>query len=221
MRHVALSLLLAAIAIRAEEAMPTEDEFSKFVMAVVKTYPTDGTHGYYWPKGDAWPGTTCDLLYQGTKACEADPQKRCYCCGLTFEVFAKAWKQWGEGRKREFAIPGVDGKGILDLRADWFGSTGDKRTTLQAAVVSRKLGRAIANPDEARAGDFVQLWRKNGTGHSVVFLEWKKGGDGKVKGIKYWSTQKSTNGIGEREERVAGDDGVDLEQVYVVRVGKR
>ncbi len=217
--RVALALLALIVVVRAEEAVPSEADFSKLVLSVVKSYPTDGTHKYYWPKGDSWPGTTCDLEYQGAKACEADPEKRCYCCGLTFEVFVKAWKAWCEAKKLPFAMPGVDGEGIVDFRADWFGSTGDKRTTLQHAVVCRGLGRAITRIEEARPGDFVQFWRNNGTGHSVVFLEWKKGGDGKLKALKYWSAQKSTDGIGEREERLSGDDGIDPAQVHIVRVG--
>ncbi len=216
-----VALLALVVAARAEESVPTEQDFSKLVMSVVKSYPTDGTHKYWWPKGSDWPGTTCDVEYQGVKACEADAEGRCYCCGLTFEVFVRAWKAWCEAKERPFAIPGVDGEEIKDLRSDWFGSTGDKRTLIQHAIVSRGLGRAIEKPEDARPGDFVQLWRNNGTGHSVVFLEWKKGGDGKLKALRYWSTQKSTDGIGEREERVGGDDGIDPAQVYIVRVGRK
>lgn len=218
MRLAIAFLTLAAVA-TPEESVPTEADFSKLVLSVVKSYPSDGTHKYWWPKGDDWPGTTCDIEYQGVKACVADPEGRCYCCGLTFEVFVKAWKAWCETTKRPFAIPGVEGRQILDLRSDWFGSTGDKKTLLQHAIVSRGLGRAIARLEEARPGDFVQFWRNDGSGHSAVFLEWKKGGDGKLKALRYWSTQRSTDGIGERQERLSGDDGIDPGQIYIVRVG--
>lgn len=215
-------VLLAGTAPAApEEALPTEDAFSKVVMEVVKSYPTDGSHGYYWPKGESWPGTTCDLLYRGTKVCEADPKGRCYCCGLTFEVFVKSWKAWCEGQKTEFRIPGVDGHELLALRGDWFGSTGDEKRQLQHAVVARKLGRALDRIEDARPGDFVQLWRGTGTGHSVVFIEWKRDANGRLRALRYWSTQKGTNGIGYREEPVGGKEGIDPAQVYIVRVGRQ
>lgn len=219
--RAALALLALIVVARAEETVPSEADFSKVVLSVVKAYPTDGTHKYYWPKGDDWPGTTCDVEYQGVKACEADAEKRCYCCGLTWEVFVRAWKAWSEAKKLPFAIPGVEGQQIVDMRSDWFGSTGDKKSLIQHAVVSRGLGRAITRLEDARPGDFVQFWRNNGTGHSVIFLEWNKGGDGKLKALTYWSTQKSTDGIGEREERLSGDDGIDPAQVYIVRVGRK
>ncbi|MBI3272981.1 MAG: hypothetical protein HYZ53_28590 [Planctomycetes bacterium] len=203
------------------DGLPLEDVFTASVLSVVKAYPTDGTHGYYWPKGENWPGTTCDLDYLGVRVCEADPQKRCYCCGLTFEVFVQAWKSWCEARRAEFRMPGLDAKDLLALRGDWFGSTGDTQRTLQHAIVSRGLGRAIGRPDDARPGDFVQLWRRNGTGHSVVFLEWKRDAQGRARALRYWSTQKSTKGIGEREEPLTGKDGIDPERVHIVRIGRR
>src|SRR5579864_7467642 len=68
-------------------ALPKADDFTKLVLEVAKSYPTDGTHKYYWPKSGPWPGTTMDLFYTGKKVCEGDKEKRCYCCGITFEVF--------------------------------------------------------------------------------------------------------------------------------------
>lgn len=221
MRSVAALLVLLATVAYAEEAVPTESEFSKLVVSVMKSYPTDGTHKYHWPKGDDWPGTTRDVEYQGAMACEADPEGRCYCCGLTWEVFVRAWKAWCEAKGLPFAIPGVDKEAIVEFRSDWFGSTGDKKTLLQHAVVSRGLGRAITRLEDARPGDFVQFWRNNGSGHSAIFIGWKKGEDGKLKALEYWSTQEATNGIGYREERLSGEDGIDPSQIHIVRVGRK
>ncbi|MBI5367729.1 MAG: hypothetical protein HZA54_11885 [Planctomycetes bacterium] len=205
----------------AEEAiLPPADAFARVVVEVMKAYPTDGTHDYYWPKGDNWPGTTCDLVYRGVKVLEADPKGRCYCCGLTFEVFVKAWQKWCAARKAEFRIGDLSGEELLKLRADWFGSTGDTRRTLQAALVSRGLGRAVEKLKDARPGDFVQFWRTGGSGHSVVFLEAGFDSAGAPTKLKYWSTQKATRGIGVREERFGGEGGVKPDEVYVVRAGR-
>lgn len=51
------------------------------------------------------------------------------------------------------------------------------------------------SPDQAMAGDFMNIDWKSGLGHSVVFLSWETR-DG-VKGVKFWSSQVSTNGYGD------------------------
>src|SRR3954447_14882157 len=101
----ALPLLLAAFALAlalevgAQEKdakkkgfVPTEDELTPFVLEVLRSYPTDGPHTYYWPKGSTWTGTTRDLFYERTRVCDADPEKSAFCCGLTWEVFFRAWE---------------------------------------------------------------------------------------------------------------------------------
>src|SRR5690242_8698586 len=111
MRHaVAAALCVLAVAAplasRGDDAekvpLPRASEFAKLVLEVAKTYPTDGTHKYYWPKTGTWPGTTRDLFYLGKKVCDGDPEKRCFCCGLTFEVFFRAYEKYCENAKKPF-----------------------------------------------------------------------------------------------------------------------
>jgi hypothetical protein len=72
---------------------------------------------------------------------------------------------------------------------------------------------------DARAGDFVQIWRHRGTGHSVIFIDWVRKG-GRIQGLRYWSTQKSTQGIGYRTE-LFGSEGKALrrDMFYLCRAG--
>lgn len=216
----ALAALLAVAAPARESApLPPADEFRAAVLAIVKTYPTDGTHAYWWPKGSSWAGTTRDLVYEGSKVADGDPQGRCYCCGLTFEVFFRAWEKWCAGKKKPFRIADLSADDLVKMRGLWYGTDGDRRL-IQNAVVRYEVGTAVEKLEDARPGDFVQLWRHSGTGHSVVFLGWTRDGGGKIDGIRYWSTQKSTDGIGEREEKFGGEKGVDPAQVYPARVGR-
>src|SRR5438874_2444313 len=76
----------------AEAPLPLATDFAKRVLELAKSYPADGTHRYHWPKGSSWEGTTRDLVYLGQKVATGDPEKRCYCCGLTFEVFFRAYE---------------------------------------------------------------------------------------------------------------------------------
>lgn len=198
--------------------LPTADEFHACVLAIVKGYPTDGTNGYYWPKGSDWAGTTRDLMYEGRKVADGDPQGRCYCCGLTFEVLFRAWEKWCADHKAPFRIGDLSADDLLKFRGLWFGNDGNRKM-IPHALEEFKIGHAVERLEDALPGDFVQLWRKSGSGHSVVFLGWTKDPAGKISGIRYWSSQKATNGIGEREEAFGGEAGVDPEQVYVARVG--
>ncbi len=205
--------------------LPRPDEFTPLVLKILKSYPADGTHGYFWPRGNpvkGWAGNTMDLYYQGKLFSPGDPKGRCYCCGLTFEVFFRAWKAWCEKKKKPFRVDGLDFEQLKSFRAHFFGSNGDLKC-VGGAIPAWGLGFAVP-PMEARPGDFVQFWRhprkgRRASGHSVIFLAWVKGRGGKPKALRYWSTQGSTKGIGIREERVGGPGGVDLSRVYAARVG--
>lgn len=197
-----------------------DESLNETVLEVMKKYPTDGSYGYYWPRGSDWEGTTQDLVYGGTKICTGDAKKRSYCCGLTFEVFFKAYETWCAAKKKEFRIGDLDADGLTEFRLQWYGASKknpDRRKLCLEAVVSAKLGRAVEKFEDARAGDFVQLWRHDGSGHSVIFVDWVRSG-AKITGLKYWSTQGSTKGIGVNTESFGEKKGLDRERLHIVRV---
>ena len=69
---------------------------NEYVMNVVKSFPTDGTFQYWWPKTNVFDGATSDVYYLGEKVMRGDPDKkgRCYCCGLTLQVFYLALQEY-------------------------------------------------------------------------------------------------------------------------------
>jgi len=162
------------------------------VLEVMKTYPKDGTHGYNWAPG--FDGVTYDLLYKGEVVAKSEAQKRTYCCGLTFEVYLSACERWAKLQgKDSYTLGNLEPWGVKKMKSDWFVATGKRGGALDA-LVSRGLGITVL-PEEAQAGDFLQLWRPNGSGHSVILLELT------ADKIRYWSTQPATKGIGERSEK--------------------
>lgn len=187
-------------------------ELREYVLAVLDSYPRDGSHAYWWPRGSeapkGWIGNSKDLHYGGALLYPGDARKRGYCCGLTFEVFFEAWRRATEARGEKFRIAGLDANGVHALRRAWFGAKiGDP--CIRDALVERGLGFEIEDRRRARPGDFVQLWRTNGSGHSVIFLRWiwglratssERPPRPAIVGLEYWSTQKSTRGIGVRRE---------------------
>ncbi len=181
------------------------------VLDVLRSYPTDGTYGYFWPKEGPWDGTTEAIEVDGVPLTQGDPQKRSYCCGLTYEVFLKARRTLGEP-----AAPAS----LKELKLRWYGNSKEapeRRRLVAFAIESLGFGTRLDALDDARPGDFVQFWRHTGSGHSAIFLGWVRE-EGRIVGITYWSSQKSTNGIGTATERIGGKDGVKREEIYLARV---
>ena len=207
-------------------AIPAAGELNPIVMEVIARYPTDGTHRYHWPKQGGWKGNTKDLEYGGQVFAAGDPDGRCYCCGLTFEVLLDAWRVWCARNGRPWRIGDLDVAGVKKLQGQWFGSAAD-RSCLHTALVENDLGFRIDDWKDAQPGDFVQLWRANGSGHSVVFLGWERDADREdapITGIRYWSTQGATDGIGARSESFeasAGRRRVLRDELWLCRVGDR
>ena len=225
MQRAALPVLIFVLLTGCEErkdapALPEAKAFHEHVAQVIDGYPTDGTHGYHWPRKGTWLGFTRTLRYGGEVLGKGDAKARCHCSGLTFEVFFRAWERWCAAEKRPFRILDLDLEGVRALVRDWFGVTGD-RATLHTAITRRDLGWRIEDREKAQPGDFVQLWRHSGSGHAAIVRGWVRK-DGKIVGIRYWSTQSSTRGIGEREERF-GKEGASVkpDELYLVRVGRK
>jgi hypothetical protein len=186
-------------------------DFNQYVLEVLKEYPTDGTHAYDWPKPsqgkDPYDGCTMDIYYQGQKILRGNGKGSTFCCGLTLEVFLKASERY-LSRNQKTPLPAA-----TDTTRDGFQLTQDignlnagnfdefKKQWFCVAVHSPGpgdalqtfgLGTVITDWKKAKAGDFVQIWRNNGSGHSVIFIEWVYGPQKEIKGIKYWSTQTKT-----------------------------
>jgi len=199
--------------------LPDADRFAHCVLRIAESYPTDGTHTYYWPKQGAWKGVTSDVKYNGKLVTTGDAQGRCHCSGITWEVFMRAIDEYNND-SQEKALHTWTEEEVKRFQFLWFGSDGNKRC-IHNAVLTFGIGQEVKNLDEARPGDFVQFWRGNGSGHSCIFQDWVRDDTGKITHLKYWSAQKKTNGIGYNQETVGDEKGIILDQVYIVRIGKR
>lgn len=203
----------------ADQNLPDSDLFAKYVVQVLETYPTDGTHQYWWPKKSQWQGVTRDIYYQGEVVAEGDPEGRCYCCGLTWEVFLRATEEYNKEQDPDI-FNNWTREQIGQIRQQWFGSDGNKRC-LHNAVLTNNIGIEITDPEQVKRGDFIQLWRNNGSGHSVVFDRWIRDESGEIAKMRYWSTQPKTKGIAYNEEPVGeGTRDINLDKSYFVRIGK-
>jgi hypothetical protein len=142
-------------------------------------------------------------------------EKGTYCSGFTFSVAMAAAAERGLLR----------GKNIDEVRRfqkEWYGVPKDAAERQCAVAVERLgIGREIKRLADSEPGDFVQIWRTNKSGHSVVLVNTIRE-DGEIVGLKYRSSQKSTDGMGDRVEYFSDAPGergqVVRERTYLARL---
>ena len=179
---------------------------SKSVVDIARTFPDGG--GYEW-KGTGVPE---DIRFKGKTILAKG--KATYCSGFTFAVVMKTANERGLLKDKRT-------EQIQSFQKEWYGATKESRETQCAYAIEKfGIGQHVAIKD-AKPGDFLQLWRKNKSGHSVVFLDWVVA-DGRPIGVRYRSTQTLTNGIGDRVEYFADTPGkkgpVDSKRLYFARL---
>ena len=205
------------ITVSASAPVPTSGDLGALVQALLAEYPTDGTNDYWWPSGSDWAGTTRDIWYRDALVAEGDAYGRCYCVGLTWEVYIRAFQAADLATGGDGTLNGLAVADLEEFRVDWY-----VRHLLGAgasdALEGYGIGWRVSSFADVKPGDFVQLWRNNGTGHSVIFQDWERDGTGAIVGIDYWSTQSSTDGIAFNDEYFgSGSNDVDPNLVFVGR----
>jgi hypothetical protein len=126
-----------------------------------------------------------------------------YCSGASYAAFISAFEETMEGRGDELTpeilealrMQEPDGGRREDMIKFWGWWNADGPGSLYALTMYTEMGERVA-PDAARAGDFCNINWVKGPGHSVVFLQWERTADGQP-GMRFWSSQKSTNGLGD------------------------
>ena len=192
-----------------------------YVLAMVSCYPTNGSYPYRCKplEYDLYNGVTENIWYKGRVVAKAHPNNtRCsYCCGLTFELFCRAmqYRNIQKGLDPD-DFNGMSFSDLFNLLQFWYiEADGDSP---QLGIIKYGLGKKIDNLEDARAGDFLDFSRNNGTGHSVIFINWVKDGSGKITGFKYFSS--NSRGVGYLTEHFEGCGGRVLHKYFrLARVG--
>jgi hypothetical protein len=133
--------------------------FAAETLEVARAYHDGG--GY----DDSWKGTGVpeEIHFKNERILATG--KGTYCCGFTFAVAMEVAQERG-------LLAGKQPSQIRSFQKQWYGATEESRE-IQCAMAVEKLGIGQRiEPDEALPGDFLQFWRTNKSGHSVVFLDW-------------------------------------------------
>ena len=198
----------------------TQHSFNEQVLEIIQEYQRDGTYPYKWING--YSGVSRDLYYQGTQIANANPDssQSTYCCGLTFEVYIRSLQKLAKKAGIENNINGLSSDDLKDFLQIWFvqNKLGDGPGL---ALEAYGLGERIEKMQDVQKGDFVQIWRSTGSGHSVIFIDWILNDEGDTTGMTYWSTQPKTNGVNYNTEYFVGTGGtVDKAHTYYSRAYK-
>ncbi|TWT88999.1 hypothetical protein Mal64_24900 [Pseudobythopirellula maris] len=165
------------------------------VLEVARSYPDGGGYDRSW-KGSGSPD---EIRHAGEVILPA-AENGTFCCGYTLAVAMRVAEQRG-------LLVGKTPDQVRRFQKLWFGSTEEDREVL-CAFAAKDLGVGREVPlKEAEPGDFVQLWRTSGSGHSVVFLDWARNDNGQIVGFRYRSSQGSTDGIADKTEYLADSPG--------------
>ena len=196
---------------------PDSVSFNDYVVDVLKEYHRDGRYPYSWVSG--YHGVTQDLYYKGTKIAKAnsDSSHSTYCSGLTFEVYFRAISRLQNDLGMGEDINGMSASNFSNFISKWFVQSlqGDGPGI---ALDAYGLGEKISDMKDVIKGDFVQIWRTTGSGHSVIFINWTTNASGDTTGMHYWSTQTGTNGANYNTEYFDGYGGtVDKAITYYSR----
>ena len=155
-------------------------------------YPDGG--GYVWKD----TGVPEDLVFDGQSLLKKS-ESGTFCCGFTLAVAFRV------GQERDL-FAGKSFEEMQQFYRDWYGmKAGPGDPLIATAMENLGVGEAV-DVEQAHPGDYLQFWRDNGSGHSVIFLAWVEEGGERV-GFRYRSSQTATDGIGDHEERFAGKGG--------------
>jgi len=213
----------------AAQASARQQDLNTYVLDVIKTYG-GGHYPYLLDTNYAsYNGVTTNLYYQGQLLAKAHPSgnRASHCVGITFEVFLRAI----QARNRaaglaDSSFNGMSYDDMYDFLLTWYVAKGPKQQcNLAVAIEKYGLGHRLHDWKAAKAGDFIDFSRTNGTGHAAIFINWIRR-DGEIIGLRYWSSQESTGGIAYQEEyfNLPSPSGrpygsIRQDKVYLARVG--
>jgi hypothetical protein len=207
----ALPAVLAVLAVAWGGCSACADE-PRSTVDIARSYKEGG--GYIWEGGSGVPR---EIKFQGETILPAQ-RKGTYCSGFTFSVVMQAAADRG-------LLKGKEIDAVRRFQKEWYGVPKDAQETQCALAVERLgIGRRVKDLEDVRPGDFVQIWRTNKTGHSVVLIAPVRE-EGRLIGLRYRSSQKSTDGIGDRVEYFADvpsrEGKVDRSRTYAARLNDK
>ncbi len=170
----------------------------------VQSHSLDGGGYFIGVKADPPESPICYDIALGGKSLIDAPRSTSFCSGASYAAFIEATNYYLKANSRQkvtdvqieaLRMQEPDGKRREDGVKAWGWWNADGFGCHFSLVQLMKAGERIS-PKDAKPGDFMNISWKSGLGHSVVFLGWEANSEGK-NGVRFWSSQTSTNGLGD------------------------
>ena len=137
-----------------------------------------------------------------------------YCSGASYSALVGALDTILKERSAELTperleavrMQEPDGSRREDLVKLWGWWNADGPGTLYALSKFTRMG-SLMGALEVEPGDFCNINWGKGAGHSVIFLGWEPTGTGEP-AMRYWSSQKGTNGLGDQTSLLSTMSGL-------------
>ena len=184
------------------------DDYSEYGTNIIDIANEFSGGGYKWKGGSG----VCIALKHDGKIIRSCGDDTSHCCGFTLSVAFIAATNRG-------LLNGKDLTEVKKFSSNWYSAGGAGSGKLcVAALENLGIGKEVSLED-AQEGDFCQIWRTNGSGHSVIFLSHIYEGDDII-GFNYRSSQSSTDGIGDSSEHFSdsGKGKMDKDVTYFGRM---
>lgn len=133
-----------------------------------------------------------------------------YCSAFTFYVAFTVLQQTGYLEEKTVGQ-------TKKFKQDWYGLSGERKRLSGPAIANIGVGSEVSW-DDAKPGDFAQLWRSSGSGHSVIFLNWVYDDNGEKKGINYRGSQTATGIANKIEYLKTGARRSGITELYFSRL---
>jgi hypothetical protein len=195
-----------------------DHDFSDYLLRTQRTLRIeDGGHGYL---NSGSGHHTRDLYYDGTKIFTADPSNlTTHCVGATYQIWVMAMNLYHDdtGADDVWNMATSLMSSWYPVKDCWYVNSGCEGAN--DVLETYGQGEKIDDADDLLPGDFLNINRTSGYGHSVMFLNYLYGdGTGGVQwsadviGFRYVSSQTSTDGIGDRDAYFVGEGCPDSSQ---------
>jgi hypothetical protein len=166
------------------------EEYGIDPVEISKDFQNIAKGGYAWKDGSS--GMPVDIYFKSESPLFKKPSDgSTYCTGFTFAVGYITCLNRG-------LLNDLTDSDITKMQKIW--NQGDAKTYPKLCVDAianteysngKTLGEEVTI-ENVKSGDFCQIWRNTGFGHSVIVLEMIKK-DGKTVGIKYYSSNTKIN----------------------------
>lgn len=166
-----------------------DDRYSHYGTDIITIANKFSGGGYRW---EGVSGVCIPLYHNGKLIRSYDEGGPSHCCGFTLSVaFIAASNRGLFDNKSQSAVS--------KFSSDWYSAGGVNGKLCVTALKNIGIGYEVSL-EKAINGDFCQIWRTNGSGHSVIFLSHIYDYNNNIIGFNYRSSQKSTDGIGNAKE---------------------